>query len=108
VVPNNGLMAQNMKVIGEKAWLKEEELSIMLIEICTLENSSKIEQMGTEPTSTKMDKDTRENGKMICNTVKVLKSLKTDPSMKANSETAKSKDMESMNGPMVQNIKVIG
>ena len=101
-------MAQNMKVIGEKVWLKVEEPSITLIEICTQENSTKIEQMGTEPTSTKTAKDTKENGRMICNTVKVLKSLRMDLSMKVNSETAKSKDMEFMNGPTVQNIKAIG
>ena len=66
VVPNNGQMVQNMKEIGETVWLKEEEHSIMQIEICTQVNSTKIEQMGTELTSTKMGKDTKENGKMIC------------------------------------------
>ena len=108
VVPNNGQMVQNMKEIGETVWLKEEEHSIMQIEICTQVNSTKIEQMGTELTSTKTGKDTKENGKMICNTVKVLKSLKMDQSMKALSATAKSKDMVATNGQMDLNIKVIG
>jgi hypothetical protein len=71
---SSGQMAQNTKEIGETAWHKEEEPSIMLIKICTQENFSKIEQMGTEPTSTKTGKDTKENGKMICNMEKVLKS----------------------------------
>jgi len=97
-----------MREIGETVWLKVEEHSITLIEICTQENSIKIELMGTELTSTRTVKDTKENGKMICNTEKVLKSLKTDPSTKVNLETAKSKDMEFTNGQMVQNIKAIG
>ena len=101
-------MAQNMKEIGEKVWPKEEEPSITLIEICTQENSSKIEQTGTVHTSMKTAKDTKENGKMICNTVKVLKSLKMDQSMKALSATAKSKVMVVTNGQMDLNIKVIG
>jgi len=108
VVPNNGQMVQNMKEIGETVWLKVEEPSITQIEICTQENSTKIEQTGTELTSTKTAKDTKVNGKMICNTVRVLKSLKTDPSMKVNSETAKSKAMEFTNGPTAQNIKECG
>lgn len=108
VVPNNGQMVQNTKEIGEMVWPKEEELSIMQIEICTQVNFTKIEQMGTELTSTKMGKDTKENGKMICNTAKVLKSLKMDQSMKALSATAKSKVMVVMNGPMALNTKAIG
>ena len=108
MVPSNGQMAQNMKEIGEKVWPKEEEPSITLIEICTQENSSKIEQTGTVHTSMKTAKDTKENGKMICNTVKVLKSLRMDLSMKVNSEMAKSKAMEFTNGLMDQNIKEIG
>ena len=108
VVPNNGQMVQNMKEIGETVWLKEEEHSIMQIEICTQVNSTKIEQMGTELTSTKTGKDTKENGKMICNTVKVLKSLKTDQNMKDNLVMARNKDMEFMNGLMDLSIKEIG
>jgi len=108
VVPNNGQMVQNMKEIGETVWLKVEEPSITQIEICTQENSIKIEQTGTEPTSMKTAKDTRENGKMIYNTVKELKSLRTDLNTKVNSETAKSKDREFTNGLMVLNIEEIG
>mgnify|MGYP000851612744 CR=1 FL=1 len=105
---NAGQMGQSMKVIGEMGWLKEEEHSIMLIEICTQESFLKIEQMGMEHTSMKTDKDTKENGKMICNMGKVLKSLKTDLNMKVNLEKAKNKDMEYMNGQMVLSIREIG
>lgn len=108
VAPNNGQMVQNTKAIGEMVWLKEEEHSITPIEICTQVNSSKIEQMGTELTSTKTAKDTKENGKTIFNMVKVLKSLKTDPNMKDNLAMARSKDMEYMSGLMDLNIKEIG
>ena len=108
VVPSNGQMVQNMKVIGEMVWHKVEEHSITPIEICTQVNSSKIEQTGTEPISTKTGKDTKENGKTISNTVKVLKSLKTDQNMRDNLVMARNKDMEFMNGLMDLSIKEIG
>lgn len=105
---SNGQMAQNTKETGEMEWHREEEPSITPTKICILENFSKIELMGTEPTSTKTVKDTKENGKMIFNTEKVLKSLKMVQNMKVNSETAKSKVMEYMNGQTDQNIKEAG
>ena len=71
---NSGQTVQNMKVIGEMEWLKEEAHSIMQIEICTQESFSKIEQMGMVLTSTKTVKDTKVNGKMTYSTVKVQKS----------------------------------
>ena len=107
-VPNNGLTALNTKAIGVTAWPKEEERFTTPTKICTQVSFIKIEQMVMEHISMKTVKDTKENGKMIFNTVRVPKSLKMDLSMRESSEMARNKGTEYMNGPMDQNIKVIG
>ena len=69
-----GMMEQNMKEIGVMEWQKEKVYFIMLMVIFIQENSIKIEQMDLVNMCIKMDKNTKDFGKMICKMVPVRKS----------------------------------
>jgi len=69
-----GRMEQSTLVTGEMVWLKEKVSSIMLTEMSTPENFTKIEQMALEFMFIQMAKSMKDSGKTICKMVQEKKS----------------------------------
>ena len=72
-VHKTGKTMLSMKEIGEMEWQRGKVLSIMQMEIFTLENFTRIEQMALENMSIKMVKNMLVSGKTICKMVLVKK-----------------------------------
>jgi hypothetical protein len=103
-----GKMELNMKVIGEVAWLKAKEYSIIQMEIYIQENSYKIKQMDSEFIYIKMAKNMKDFGRMINKKEQEKKNLKMDLSMKVSLRMEKNVVRAIINGPTAQHFLDIG
>jgi hypothetical protein len=88
-------MVQITKASGEMVYYKATESSIIQMAIYIEGHSTLIEQMAMALISTKMDKFTKDIGKMICIMAKAEKSFQMAQLMKVHSMMEKEEDMAS-------------
>ena len=103
-----GKMELSTRVIGGMEWPKEKEFSIMLMVTYIPENFSKIEQTVLVFMFIKMDKSTKDFGKMICKMAQEKKNLKTAVNMTECSKMEKNGDKVLINGQTAPFMSVIG
>ena len=103
-----GKMVLNTKVIGVLIKLAARVSSGTLTAMSSKVNGSTIRPTDMAYMSIKMERDTKENGRMISNTAKERRSGPIIPCMKATIMRAKSMERVYISGRMVQAMKATG